>query len=191
MHRPEHVSDRMKTAVVIGGASCVWDDLVAAERIGEYGTLIAINDAGAEYAGAVDYWVTLHAEKMGIWVKKRAENGHAPASNLIVHEDNTVADRLKNGLSAEMFPYTWAGSSGLFACEFGIRKLRLDRIVLCGVPMNEDPHFFDPKPWVAVAGFWEEWPKALPHIKDRVRSMSGRTKELLGQPTRQWLLGAE
>jgi hypothetical protein len=88
-------------------------------------------------------------------------------------------------------PYTWAGSSGLFACEVAIKVLDVTRIVLCGIPMHDEPHFFGGDVWRSGPAYWHEWLKALPHIEDNVRSMSGRTKELLGAPSRQWLTEAE
>ena len=181
-----------RSAVVIGGASCVWDDLEQAKALGDYDLLIAINDAGAEYPGTVDYWITLHPETLPIWTKKRAENGYQPARQYVAHVGNTL-ETMRNPLFHVSFsvPYTWPGSSGLFACEIALKTLEVDRVVLCGVPMNADPHFFDDAPWTAVKGFWDAWPVAYPHIKDKVRSMSGRTQELLGAPSRAWLSGAE
>lgn len=182
----------LRSAVVIGGASCVWTDLEAAKALGDYNLLIAINDAGAEYPGTVDYWISLHPEKMAQWARKRAENGYQPARQYVAHIGNTNETRRDGGFRVSFsVPYTWHGSSGLFACEIALKTLEVDRVVLCGVPMTADPHFFDSEPWNAVKGFWDAWPAALPHIKDKVRSMSGRTKELLGAPTRQWLTGAE
>lgn len=182
----------LKKAVVIGGASCVWDDLEKAKSLATYDLLIAINDAGAAYPGQVDYWVTLHPEKLAAWAKKREENSHAPALQYVAHSGNTEDKRPGRGFGVSFtVPYTWPGSSGLFAVEIALKTLDVDRVVLCGVPMNADPHFFDPEPWSAVKGFWQAWPDAYPHIKDKVRSMSGRTQELLGAPTRQWLNPAE
>lgn len=182
----------IRSAVVIGGASSVWDDFEAAKKIGDYDLLIAINDAGAEYPGTVDYWITLHPEHLPKWTAKRAENGYLPARQYVAHSGNTNETRPGHGFRLSFtVPYTWPGSSGLFACEIALKTLEVDRVVLCGVPMNADPHFFDPSPWTAVKGFWEAWPAAYPHIKDKVRSMSGRTQELLGAPTRQWLTEAD
>lgn len=175
-------------AVIIGGADCVWSDLEKAEALCDFDILIAVNDAGAEYPGIVDYWVTLHPEHLPRWVNKRRENGFTDAYCTVAHASNSMIGRRNAYPVDDLVPYTWPGSSGLFAVEVAIKRIGADRVVLCGVPMTAVPHFFDHAPWNAVAGFWEAWPAALPHIKGKVRSMSGRTMELLGEPTPEWLV---
>jgi hypothetical protein len=81
----------------------------------------------------------------------------------------------------------WAGSSGLFAVKVAIEE-GFERIVLAGVPMTaEGAHYYDAKVWTAAHVFHSGWNHRLPQIKDIVRSMSGWTRELLGEPTRDWL----
>ena len=78
-------------------------------------------------------------------------------------------------------PELWAGgSSGLYACQVA-QALCFRKAVLCGVPMTSDPRFFDPAPWAGSARYRQAWARH----KDRlgfVRSMSGWTRDLLGEP---------
>jgi len=68
------------------------------------------------------------------------------------------------------------------------------RVILCGIPMAATPHFVEStvhvlgQPWKAVEGHWRAWQKHLDKIQGWVKSMSGRTQELLGAPTLEWLL---
>lgn len=83
-----------------------------------------------------------------------------------------------------------SGSSGLYAV-----KLLMDRgfrkVVLAGVPMDAaGGHFFDPAEWGEVSSFWQVWLEQLPRLEDKVKSMSGRTRELLGAPDMHWLRAA-
>ena len=48
-------------------------------------------------------------------------------------------------------------------------------------------HFFNPEAWRAAEAHHKGWHQALPQIKDRARSMSGWTAELLGKPEAEWL----
>lgn len=80
------------------------------------------------------------------------------------------------------------GSSGHFALKVALQDLGFDKAVLCGIPMNaEGRHFFNPRPWKVAHAYQQAWVDTLPLIKDRVRSMSGWTAELLGKPDAEWL----
>jgi hypothetical protein len=65
--------------------------------------------------------------------------------------------------------------------------LGYDKIILAGVPIDGTGHFFDP-PGKVVNQFLgtnikEEWNNAnRNYFKGRVKSLSGRTREWLGEP---------
>ncbi|MCH8936060.1 MAG: hypothetical protein IIB90_10060 [Gemmatimonadetes bacterium] len=88
----------------------------------------------------------------------------------------------------------WAGgASGMLAIQVA-SVLGVRRAVLCGIPMDTTPHFPESvihkstDKWMAVAGHWRAWVRHLDKIKGWVRSMSGRTMEVLGgRPTAEWL----
>lgn len=64
--------------------------------------------------------------------------------------------------------------------------------VLCGMPMDERPHFHGGRgrrAWTDADFHWDVWLR-FRHLLGRARSMSGRTRELLGAPTAEELLGA-
>lgn len=82
------------------------------------------------------------------------------------------------------------GTSALPASHIGL-LIGYDEVVLCGCPLDDSGHFFDP-PWITsrftrevptiqhkgedVLAYWVEASRVW---KGRVTSMSGRTKELL------------
>jgi hypothetical protein len=87
---------------------------------------------------------------------------------------------------------TLSGSSGLFAVKAALEVLGADRVVLAGVPMSTDQrHFNKGEPWAKGAPYLDAWRIALPFIRDRVRSLSGFTRDLLGAPTPDWLTGRD
>lgn len=154
----------MKIALVLGGAACVFADFLWANSLGVSYRLVGVNDIRDDFPD-LDIWVTLHPEKF--------PDAFAPSVD---------------------FPELWepggsSGSSGLFAVRCAIERLGADRVILCGVPMDTQPHFYGGDPWLAADGFWPAWIVAMPYIKNRVRSMSGRTRDLLGAPTAEWLAG--
>lgn len=174
----------MLTALVLGGADCVWEDMEAAYDAFRPDWIVAVNDVGTRLPGAINYWVTLHQDKMGAWRAERERRGFSPALRHVSHE-------MRPGID-ETLDYRWpgmtgSGSSGLFGVKVAMDH-GAGRVVLAGVPMQpERAHFFNGSAWRDCGSFLDGWHNALPFIKDRVRSMSGWTKELLGAPTPAWL----
>ncbi|ANL84667.1 hypothetical protein [Rhizobium phaseoli] len=182
----------MRSALVLGGAACAWDDLEQAKEFGSFDATIAINDMLAHYPGEIDFAVSLHPEKYTEWMAGRDAKGYQRPKVFVAHDGNTQMGR--NGAFPVdiVMDYRWpgmsaSGSSGLFAVKVAIEQ-GFDRIILCGVPMDgAQSHFFDRTPWSEVNAFTEAWSIANPILRDVTRSMSGQTKEWLGYPTLDWL----
>lgn len=178
----------MTTALILGGASCIWDDVEAALRLGEFDCVIACNDIGAAWAGDLDAWVTLHPENMGRWIEQRAARGYPPAQRIVYHEAKAGCPR-----PDLVTTYNWerahrSPSSGVFSAKVAI-EIGVTRGVLCGVPLTVTPHFNDKGDWLGANGFQDGLMHAAPYLKDKIRSMSGRTAEVLGTPDPEWLAG--
>lgn len=182
----------MKTALVLGGAACLHDDLAAYR--GPVDGVVACNDAGAEWPGELDAWVSLHPRHWTVklrvagvlqeaWKTKRAERGYPPARAYYAHQsarppvpdDVTVTDYRFPGQDK-------SGSSGLFAAKVALVDLGFDRAVLCGIPLTETPHFYGGEPWRSAEAYRRQWLTVPEEYRDRMRSMSGWTAVLLGKP---------
>lgn len=185
--------------MILGGAECVWRDVAALESLtGTWGGLvIAVNDVGVHWTRRLDHWVSLHPEKLvrgdtshprrWPWVRQRAHNGHPNGYETWCR--NTKRANVDHRIAA------WSGgSSGLLAVNVA-RELGCTHLILCGVPMTRAPHFVESgvhvkgRKWTPADSHWKKW---LAHEKDMqgwVKSMSGRTRELLGAPTAEWLEG--
>lgn len=169
--------------VVMGGAKCVWEDLHKALPDG--GDLMAINDNGQFWRGRIRHWVTLHPEYMSGWRSYRDKHCYGGGAEYWVH-----SNRAKEAISHVWDMVNVGGCSGLLACHIGL-MLGYDSIVLCGVPMDNSGHSFDP-PLDLFPGYHSihidkaqdaVWRKSVREVfKGRVRSMSGRTRE--------WIEGA-
>lgn len=172
-------------ALVLGGADCLWDDVEAVEQlIGKPwpGPVVACNEAGAHWPRRLHHWATFHPENFAQWETLRRQLGHPPGyvrwSNRNVPEQ---ADRLVQD---------WGGgSSGLIAVNVAMDMGW--RSVLCGVPLEERPHFHDRddgRPWKYANVHIKRWERNQQKLQGKVKSMSGATRQLLGAPTAQWLL---
>lgn len=181
----------MSTALVLGGAGTVWTDVREALALGRFDGVVACNDVGAAWPGRLDGWATLHPEKMHRWTSLRRAAGYPRPGRIVTHHQarHGRLPACVDGTIDHNFPgQTLPGSSGLFAAKMALIDLGFDRAVLCGVPMLATPgHFFDASPWNGVTSHRQGWAQAMPHIKDRLRSISGWTSEILGKPDKDWL----
>lgn len=176
-------------AMCLGGASCVWDDVLAWEKLyGRHwdGLVIAANDIGSHWPRDLHHWVTLHPAKFSNWCPLRERQGFS---------DGYVKwGRMPQASIVDVSVQPWAGgSSGMLAAQVAV-ELGCTRTVLCGIPMTDTPHFPESTErfattWTAVRGHWQAWEKSKDRMVPWVRSMSGRTAELLGVPSMEWLLG--
>jgi len=186
------------TAAVLGSARCIWDDCAKIDfgRV----EVIAVNNMIMHHKGRVHHGVSLHPEEPPLWRQLRWTN-QCEESYVVTHS-HRLPENNDNLPPAEFktrhgLDYLWVieggrgGSSGLFAAMVGL-ALGYERIILAGIPIDGTGHFFDP-PGKEVTQFlgqnikWE-WEHARDvYFKGRVRSLSGRTREWLGEPDDEWL----
>lgn len=181
------------TAVILGGARCIWEDCARIDF--EKVQVIAINNMIMHHKGRVHHGVSLHPQEPPLWRQLRWTN-QCEESYVVTHSHRLPSHiahptahydefKTEHGLD-----YLWhiegglGGSSGLFACMVGL-ALGYDRIVLAGIPLDESGHFFDP-PEAKLRQFLgrnidEEWLNAdKNYFKGRVRALSGRPREWFG-----------
>lgn len=173
-------------ALVLGGAGCLWEDVEAASALIHPADclIVAVNDAGVWWPGRLDAWVTMHADEMPYRIRKRTELGHPAGFTTWTRpyprgmEDREAhCDRVIGG---------WGGgSSGLVAV--GVAIQHRCSVILCGVPLDERPHFNRTGAWEGAAGFREGWTDRSEALAPLVRSLSGWTRETFGAPTQEWV----
>lgn len=174
---------RQDIAIVVCGGGDPFEEYVAARKItGEAGrnvTIFAGNDMIQQFPDHIDHAVTLHPDKLQIWMPGRKANGFPDIASVWCHRP------YGNGVTE--WTRDWQGSTGLFAVKVA-RELGFVHIVLCGVHMSEESnHFVRKTPWKAASGFKRGWLTRLPQLKPYVRSFGGWTRQELGAPTVEWL----
>jgi hypothetical protein len=176
-------------AIVIGGAQNVWRELEDAQRLCREAEVsceyFVTNDMISRFSKQC-IALTLHVDKLPAWLADRSANGFIPPLTVWICEKET---KKPAALFATHTTTDWGGSVGLFATKVAIQEYYMDKVILCGVPMKRDAgHFVRGRPWDDVLTFERRWEKYIPWLKNFVRSMSGRTQEWLGEPTKEWLL---
>jgi hypothetical protein len=192
-------------AIILGGAESVWDDVDALEELWGRrpwdGITIAVNDIAChrprrrsdwiilDEGFSIDHWCTLHPEKLADWMALRDRNGLPAGYRTWSHKREPYHSIRGREFIDHTLPIKRETlSSGLFAC-YVAKELGVEGY-LCGIPMTSTPHFAGSREheagvaWVSAAPFWDAWLAAFARGElSHIRSMSGRTRELLGAPT--------
>jgi hypothetical protein len=173
-----------RLALVLGGAACVHEDIEAAQKLLTADIIVAVKDIGITWP-TVDYWATFHPERLPKELGARRKAGLPDPLALF-----TYFRRIPKGLGIPMrvMHEVKGGSSGMLGMEGAL--LVADKVVLCGIPLDPaQKHYSRPRKdgWPPAKMYRAAWTEVYPRIKDRVRSMSGWTRELLGAPTTEWL----
>lgn len=140
-------------------------------------TIFAVNDVGV-YLPLVDHLVSLHADNLVHWTRLRADKHDRARFKTHSRYD---AEYNWNEIGPVMFAL-----SGYFAMQLAL-IMGAEQIILCGCPGDNTPRFFDatPKadyryPEKGVIEQVENECRRVPELKEKVRSMSGWTKEFFG-----------
>ena len=175
--------------LILGGANTVWEDAAKAQELATFDVTIAVNDIGTVWEGRLDHWVSLHPDQFNKWMNARAEKGLNDDYKTWAHKLEVPRSKPQPRLDAAM--KDWGGSSGLLAVRIAL-AIGGTRIVLAGIPMSANAaHYFDPKPWGTAMSHRKAWQTHQAEMAPFVRSMSGWTQALLGEPTQSWLTDAK
>ena len=172
--------------IVCGSGRCLWDDLKKVWN--PESQVMAIKQSGLYLPFRFQHWAGAHGERFQYMVPMRREGYyfrgikdgvrgvHAQKLGAKIHSDKQWP------LVDYVWPCQLVGTSALFGVRVGL-MMGFDEIVLCGVPLDNTGRFYE-APWDAGIDLnvvdMREWEKFLPIMQGRVRSMSGRTRELLG-----------
>lgn len=180
--------------VVCGDAACVWDDL---DRLGcrrdegEGGLKVgvdymAVNAVGMFLPAILEHWYSNDAA----WLARLAGCRRPDLVQRFGWATAVHSFRPFRGM--HHWPWPGAGTSSLNAALTGV-ALGYERIVLCGVPLDDGPN--NGMPAWRRRNFVRECPDNAPGdgnrqwldaarraFRGRVFSMSGRTREWLGEP---------
>lgn len=174
----------MPTALILGSGACVHKDAEEALSLFSPDFVAATNNIGLDWPGDVHHWFTLHPRPTKDWPgievarKRRVRLGR--------NDPVTWAHKPDRGI--DRVTADWRGSTGLLAVKGMLIELGCTTIVLAGVPMSSgERHYNLGEEWRHAPRYYIGWKQNHQEIAPFVRSMSGWTKQLLGEPTREWL----
>lgn len=158
--------------IIIGSAPCTEIDLAFVPPLEADYMMIGL-DSVEKYMGRVDYMATYHPAEIPQIIERRRKAGGNTDWQVISHEKRPGVD-IVTPLKGKP-----SGSSAMLGIETAI-KLGHRKIICCGCPLDGDRKY---------ESFRRGWQERIDLIKDKVRSMSGWTRDLVGAPSVEWLNG--
>lgn len=177
----------MSWALILGGAECVYEDLqLAIKDFGQPDVVVAVKDIWIEYP-KVDHVATFHIDRIPRELIRRRALGYADPKVIWTYK----GVREPRGIGIEVRKmHMRGGSSGLLGAFVALQVA--DRGVLAGIPMNPGMRHYHNrkggKAWGEARIYTPHWEHNLHFLTDRIKSMSGWTREKLGAPTKEWVL---
>lgn len=163
---------KMKTLVIIGRAPCVKTDYENLLMMGlsDYDNLCVGIDSWGWALSKMKYFATYHEEDIPL----NADGSY----KIICHKQYMNLVDIIRSIDLKKEP---SGSSALLGTLVGIDE-GYKKIILCGCPLEGKDD--QGRQYRAFMPGWKYHESKLQGI---VKSMSGLTKQLLGEPTREWL----
>ena len=177
----ENLPSTGKRALILGRADTVWEEIEAARALGTFDTIIAVKRIGKVYPGCIHHWVSFHPALFPSMIAEREKNGFVPALNY-------WAPQRVVGVPTNIIPNI-GGSSGMLGVQVALHVC--EKAVLCGIPLTNTAQYDTGKEWKDALQYREVWEQMFDKMKDRIKSMSGWTQHLLGEPTKEWLGNGE
>ena len=175
---------------MVGGGWCVWQDLSQIDWQSHH--IMCVNDIYMHFPGEVHHHYSNCWQALQHWTAARVDRFRNQFTRTTLRHSN-------RGDGAILWPWTGHGTSGLNAVLTGL-ALGYDKLILAGMPLDNGGHYYDPRPTECVGSFGNHrfsnfeieiptkankikyWDDAKSIFNGKVKSLSGRTKTLLGGP---------
>lgn len=187
-----------KILIIVGSAPCSAEDIIAFSSMYQGKQQLYSYDPSVDAAcdfmligldsvekipWPAQYFATYHTSDIGPAVDRRKFYGGNVDFKMIIAHQQHIEKSTGRELVGLIIPCEPpSGSSALLGVLAGIR-LGYEKIIVCGCPLigvNNKQYDY--------ANFQKGWTAKLNEIKDKTRSMSGWTRDLLGAPTEEWIL---
>lgn len=179
--------------IICASGRCLWDDLerVSKRFDGEVHDVMAVKQVGIHFPWPIRHWVGAHGERFQWMVPLRKDGyyfrgkvGEVRGVHPVKQGFNVHSDRPWPMVDKVWEVRKLTGTSTLFGVKVAM-ALGYDEIVLCGAPLDGSGRYYSApsKPGDDLnMATMQEWDEYYHLMKGRVKSMSGRTRELLGEP---------
>jgi hypothetical protein len=171
----------MRTLVIIGSAPCVFNDLAKIPGLESCDHMAVGLSSTDKYSGRIDYIANNHPENIPAIRAVMMQRHEACSGN---YDYKIIGPAHAEGVDI-VEPYRPPTGSSAITGTLAAIRMGYRKIILAGCPLTGNAP--GGNPYEEFRAGWEDKKLELIGI---VKSMSGWTKELLGEPTGEWLASA-
>ena len=152
--------------IVVGAGNIGHSDI---ERLKYLGDVLVVGNAIQTYKGHIDAYAawTVNGQMFNEAIEQRRKDG--------LNTDFPKYSFMTTGGFDHLPLPLYSAGDGMYGVQLGI-YFEYEKIILADCPLDDK-----------CEGDQEGWKEAYESLKDKVRSMSGFTKELFGEPTDEWI----
>ena len=169
--------------LILGSGTSLWDDLSRYDSIHGDQDRMGVNFTIVHYQGRLQHGVSVHDEELDWWAGFRQRFLQPEVDGrMIAHYRLLPTAKVAYQPARAWDINTPSGSSSFFGVMVAL-ALGYEKIILAGVPMDRQGDFYWPHPYDYWGVFGSTWEMAAKEIfQGRVKSLSGKTMEILGEP---------
>lgn len=171
--------------LICASGNCLWEDLYTLAiplKWQQEFDIMAVNDAGMHIPHRLKHWYSNDYTMLVRWRKSRRPRFKTADDAPVTENEQIQMHSCFPCPGAIVWPWHGGGTSTLNAV-FTALALGYDKITICGAPLNNEPHYFDPphtKTNFERSGGWRTWQDARDrHFNGKVKAVSGNTKIIL------------
>ena len=180
-HRPDVAGTFSGSLLIVGTSRYVLQDI---ERYwGPHGwnhplhDIMAVSQIGC-FLPKMRHWYTAHHEQWPVWKQMRTgDRVYCPLDSIMFHANAEYPGAVRWSIEG-----AWACVSGMQAAVIGC-ELGYSQVILAGIPSDNTGHFYPCHDFEAGNGmFHNHWDRLAHFFAGRVKSLSGKTREMFGEP---------
>lgn len=183
--------------LVCGDGNTLPEDVAAFESFGIDHDVFCINRSMLYFQRPINHWAAIDAEESAWFSENLTEKVVPPGGRVLRHTIGVcplgydIFWKVDQDFENDKQRHIWSGNSGYFGILAAL-KMGYAKVVVAGMPLNTKSHWYEPDDipgpnWVGQTyRTWMDFAAEHPDAH-KVRSMSGYSKYIFGEVSKQWL----
>lgn len=183
-----------KVILITGDGSTLPDDIKEFESWNIPHDIMCCNRSLLYFQKPINHWAAIDCEE-SMWLSQycNGNNGHFLRHTIGSCEIGfDLFWYAADGVETEFGRRQWIGNTGYFGMLIAL-NMGYEKVIIAGMPLDRNRHWYEPEGtegphWVSdTYTIWMDYKIECPDA-DKVRSLSGYSKFIMGKGTKEWVL---